>query len=82
MGCFACGHVLYNWAPQNAPLEEHRLLLPECTFAKLQKNSPELIEELWDADCLQSVSDVGYSTEKAARGYFKLLHKAEKKKNK
>ena len=20
------GHVLYNWAPQNAPLEEHRLL--------------------------------------------------------
>ena len=29
MCCFACGHVLYNWAPQNAPLEEHRLFSPE-----------------------------------------------------
>ena len=64
---------------KNDPLEEHILLLPECKFAKLQKNSPELTEELWDNDCLQSVFDLGYSTVMVERAYFKVLHRIKEK---
>ena len=79
MQCFACGHSLYNWSTQTDPLEEHELLLPECKFAKLQKHTPELIPELWDNDCLQSIVDIGYSTENVEKAYFKLLHRIKEK---
>ena len=79
MQCFACGHILYNWPISSDPLEQHLRLLPDCEFAKMQKHTPELIKELWDNVCLQSVRDTGYSTKRIERTYFELLDELKDK---
>ena len=57
--CFVCGGYLYNWIDV-CPLDEHLSGFPECRFAQIKLNQPELLMDIWDEPAVMAMKDQNY----------------------
>lgn len=70
--CFACGGILHNWTG-GRPLKEHLRWFPNCKYAQLKRDNPNVLVEIWDNPAVMAILEQDYSKHIIEKAFNDLI---------